>query len=266
MTSNLDKYKAELDNLLKLGDSMAADLSFRHQIKQGSLKKENEPIARKIEGTFESEYQRWYTEAVAVIKQLLPDRLVEFEHLYKSDGKRKEINATTYHVQDWLNGIRSGVNNYTRQQHYDDFAIVSMRFNTQRSILSSVARRFESSLFDIRQIVQADLFDSELDAARELTKHRFPRGAGAIAGVVLEKHLAQVALNHNIPVRRKEPTISDLNDVLKNGGVFDVPTWRQIQRLGDIRNLCEHNKEREPTTEEVQELIDGVDKVTKTLF
>ena len=81
MTSNLDKYKADLDNLLKLGHSMAADLSFRHQIKQGSLKKENEPIARKIEGTFESEYQRWYTEAVAVIKQLLPDRLAEFEHL-----------------------------------------------------------------------------------------------------------------------------------------------------------------------------------------
>jgi len=81
MTSNLDKYKADLDTLLKLGDSMAADLSLRHQIKQGSLKKENEPIARKIEGTFESEYQRWYTEAVAVIKQLLPDRLAEFEHL-----------------------------------------------------------------------------------------------------------------------------------------------------------------------------------------
>ena len=141
-----------------------------------------------------------------------------------------------------------------------------MRFNTQRSILSSVAKRFESSLFDIRQIVQADLFDSELEAGRELIKHGFPRGAGAIAGVVLEKHLAQVALNHNIPLRKKEPTISDLNDVLKNGGVFDVPTWRQIQRLGDIRNLCDHNKEREPTAEEVQELVDGVDKVTKTLF
>jgi hypothetical protein len=122
-----------------------------------------------------------------------------------------------------------------------------MRFNTQRSILSSVTRRFESSLFDIRQIVQADLFDSELDAARELTKHRFPRGAGAIAGVVLEKHLAQVALNHNISMRKKDPTISALNDVLKNGGVFDVPTWRQIHASA-ISETCVINKEREPTT------------------
>jgi hypothetical protein len=47
---------------------------------------------------------------------------------------------------------------------------------------------------------------------------------------------------------------------------LDVPTWRQIQRLGGIRNLCDHNKEREPTKDEVIELIGGVDKVSKTLF
>ena len=49
-------------------------------------------------------------------------------------------------------------------------------------------------------------------------------------------------------------------------GVIDVPTWRQIQRLGDIRNLCDHNKGREPTKKELEELVDGVEKITKTLF
>jgi len=59
---------------------------------------------------------------------------------------------------------------------------------------------------------------------------------------------------------------SDYNDVLKNAGVIDVPTWRQIQYLGDIRNLCDPHKEREPTQQEVEELIKRVEKITKTLF
>lgn len=141
-----------------------------------------------------------------------------------------------------------------------------MRFKTQLGILKAVENRFESSLFDIKQLVQADLFDSELDTSRELAKHGFLRAAGAVAGVVLEKHLEQVVTNHSIATKKQHPTISDLNDLLKNAGVLDVPTWRGIQRLGDLRNLCDHNKRKEPTPDDVTELIDGVAKVSKTLF
>ena len=150
--------------------------------------------------------------------------------------------------------------------HFDGFSAVAMRFVNQLAILESVQARFESSLFDIRQLVQADLFDSELDAARELARRGFLRASGAVAGVVLEKHLGQVAANHGITTRKKNPTIGDFNDLLKDGGVLDIPSWRQVQRLGDVRNLCDHNKEREPTKDEVEELIDGVEKYTKTLF
>ena len=148
----------------------------------------------------------------------------------------------------------------------DDFEAVTMRFVNQLEILKSVEKRFYSTLFDIKQLVQADLFDSELDAARELSSRGFLRAAGAVAGVVLEKHLNQVADNHNIKTRKQNPTIRDFNDLLKNEGVLDVPSWRQIQRLGDIRNLCTHNKNKEPTIEDVDELISSVDKYTKTLF
>lgn len=263
--SNLDKYKRDLESLVQLGEKMELDLTFCHLKEQGELDEKHKDAAKKVKGSLEREYQRWFTESCAVIKQLLPDRLAEFDHLYRGDGKRKGINSTTYNIQDWLNGIRAGSNAY-REKYYDDFAIVSMRFRTQLAILKSLEARFESTLFDIRQFVQADLFDSELDAARELIKHGFLRGAGAIAGVVLEKHLGQVADNHNIKVRKKNPTISDFNDLLKNGGVLDVSSWRLIQRLGDIRNLCDHNKEREPVKEDVEELVNGVEKFTKTLF
>jgi hypothetical protein len=141
-----------------------------------------------------------------------------------------------------------------------------MRFDTQRAILGSAESRFKSSLFDIAQLVRADLFDSELDAARELTKHGFLRPAGAIAGVVIEKHLAQVCVNHGVPIKKKDPAINDFNEALKNASVVDIPAMRQIQRLADIRNLCDHNKHREPTKDEVIELVDGAEKLCKTLF
>jgi hypothetical protein len=134
------------------------------------------------------------------------------------------------------------------------------------AILQSVKARFKSSLFDIRQLVQADLFDSELDAARELLRQKFTRPAGALAGVVLERHLGQVCDNHSVTIGKKNPGISDLNDALKETAVLDVPQWRFVQHLGDIRNLCDHSKKVDPTAEQVDDLISGITKVTKTVF
>ena len=115
-------------------------------------------------------------------------------------------------------------------------------------------------------MVQADLLDSELEAASELLKHKFMRAAGAVAGVVLEKHLAQVCENHGVTVAKKNPSISDFNEALKSADVIDVPAWRFHQLLADIRNQCDHDKKQEPTAAQVQDLIAGVNKVSKTLY
>jgi hypothetical protein len=263
---NIDKYRSDLDALNKTGQLMQADLSLRAREDAGGLDAELKTLANQLQGKFESDYQRWYTEACAVVRQLIPDRLAEFEQLYKGSGKRKEIDNTTFTIQDWLNGFRAGLRLGTGEKQFNDFAIVSMMFNTQLAILRSVDLRFQSSLLDIRQLLQSDLFDSELDAARELIAHGFLRAAGAVAGVVLEKHLGQVAMNHKVVTKKKHPVISDFNDLLKHASVVDVPGWRRIQRLADLRNLCNHHKDRDPTKEEVDELIDGVEKLSKTLF
>jgi hypothetical protein len=190
---------------------MSGDLSLREK---EQLTPDLAEIKKKLEGTFEREYQRWYTEAWAFLRQILPDRLAEFEHLYKSDARRMSIDVTTYSIQDWLVGVRAAEDVYNGKL-FDDFACMAMRLNTQSQILNAAEARFESSLFEIRQLVQADLFDHELDAARELLKNGFLRAAGAVSGVVLEAHLAEVCDNHKITVARKHPSIGDLNDMLK---------------------------------------------------
>jgi hypothetical protein len=197
---------------------------------------------------------------------MVPERLSEFEALYKGDNRRKNVNLMTYTIQDWLMGVRANTDIFTHEKSFNDFAAATMRLATQLQILKSVESRFESTLFDIEQLVQADLFDSELDAARELQKSGFLRAAGVVAGVVLEAHLSQVCTNHGVSTRKKNPTIADYNDLLKSNNIVDVPLWRFIQRLGDLRNLCGHSKEREPTKDETSELIDGVERITKTLY
>ena len=259
MEGNLGRYQADLDRLINLSDLLHADLAI---VASGEKVKKGEPEPGRL---FHSSYQRWYSEAHEVIRQILPARLNEFETLYYGDEKRKDFNAGTYAIRDWLLGIRAG-QNLDGVKYFDDAGVAFMRYQTQVQILKSATVRFESSLLDIRQILQADLFDSEVESAKELLKKGFLRASGAVVGVVAEKHLEQVCKNHNIRITKKAPTISFYNDALKNEGVIEVPEWRFIQRLGDLRNLCDHNKDREPTKDEVTELIIGVDKLTKTMF
>jgi hypothetical protein len=120
-----------------------------------------------------------------------------------------------------------------------------------------------SVLRDIRLTLRAELLDSDIHAARNLLEAGHLRSAGIVCGVVLETHLRSVCERHNVKVTKKDPGISDLNELLKGAGVYDVPLWRLIQRLADIRNLCGHRKERDPKPDEVEDLISGTDKVTK---
>ena len=82
----------------------------------------------------------------------------------------------------------------------------------------------------------------------------------------MERHLKEVCGNHGVTVRKKNPQISDLNDLLKGADVIDIPQWRQIQHLGDLRNLCAHDKKTEPAAHQIEDLLAGVAKVTKTIF
>lgn len=261
MKTNLDKYKKDLEKLIETATVMIDDFACQVTGRKPKTKKQNCPRT-----AFFAIYQKWYTEAHEVVRQILPSRLEEFEKLYKGQEKRKKIDGQTYSIQDWLLGIRSGTDRFSGEKFYNDESCAFMQFQMQVGILKSANSRFESSLFDLRKLVQADLFNSEIDAARELLKSGFLRGAGAIAGVVLEKHLEEVCETHSIIVETKEPNIGYLNDLLKNNNVIDIPDWRFIQRLGDLRNLCDHNKKREPTSNEVEELINGVDKILKSIF
>lgn len=268
MISNLEKYKNDLEKLLSDGENLL--LAMIYESSQKEFEKQCKPIYKKDYTdlikklpSFINTYQSWYSEALIILKQLLPDRVPDFVKLYEKPKNRKSVSCVNYVIEDYLQTLIVK-NGFGDIKVGPEAAII--QFQQQFYIIKSIEKRFESSLFDIKQLFQADIFDSELEAAKELTKKGFMRAAGAISGVVLERHLAQVCANHHITISKKKTSISDCNDKLKDTEVYETPTWRKIQHLCDLRNLCDHNKKNEPKIDDVDELIEGVEKIIKTIF
>jgi hypothetical protein len=221
-----------------------------------------EEFQKNEEKQFHIEYQRWYTKAMKAVASLAPDRIREFRSYYEIDPKRKLLQYGTYVIQDYLKGVAPS------PYHFPDFDVRGQMlkcFFNQITICESLTERIDSLLADIEGELYAELQDSEIVVARRLAKVSL-RAAGALVGVVIEGHLQKAASNRGVKLTKKNPTIADLNDPLKAAGVVDTPAWRKISFLAELRNLCSHKKGTEPTKEQVEELIQGAEWVTKNVF
>jgi hypothetical protein len=213
---------------------------------------------------FSREYQDWYSKAQALIKQVMPDRLSDFISYFDVPKGRKEITFQNYMIRDYLQGLRI-TRGWENEVVVDGSAAIP-EFTQQLNMVKSAKAALGSTLMDLKAVLQADLFDTEIETAEALAKAGYLRAAGAICGVVIEKHLLHVCEMQKLTIRKKNPGISDLSQLLKDEGVTTVPQWRFIQHLADVRNICDHAKGREPSKEEIDDLVRGTEKVLKTIF
>lgn len=264
MESNITKYQKDLDLLIKRGNSLLLGLynefssEFATQIKK--LNKETQEKLKKL--TFKDKYNAWYNESLSLIKQLVPERYDDFVSYYKLP-RRKNITFETYTINDYLIGLV--VTHGWGEEVFKPSSIIT-KYQQQFAILESLKSRFDSSLYEIKELLQADLFDSELDAARELQKKGFLRAAGAICGVVIERHLAQVCERRGIRVAKKNPVINDYKALLQTNDIINVQQMRHIELMADIRNKCDHSKIVEPTKDDITDIINGANRIIKSIY
>ena len=186
MAVNVERFKKDLDRLvhegIQLENAMIFELS-KDACLQQVRKAFNNDKARVAEfiaqlPTFKTDYERWYSTSLAVLRQLLPDRVNNFMSLYEKPKGRKDVSYGNYVIQDYMQNLRSAHGVQTLAEP----SAALPQYRQQLAILKAAYARFDSALFEIRQLVQADLFDSEIDAARELLKTKFSEQPALLPG------------------------------------------------------------------------------------
>jgi hypothetical protein len=103
--TNLDRMRKDIDRLTSEGNQlllrMVFDLFPNEVTKARGMEKDE---LKKLLPAFNESYQRWYSEALAMLSVVLPDRVADFKAYYQLPKPPKELVSTTYTISDYLRG------------------------------------------------------------------------------------------------------------------------------------------------------------------
>ncbi|WP_192454452.1 HEPN domain-containing protein [Acinetobacter oleivorans] len=150
--------------------------------------------------------------------------------------------------------------NAERYQLYDTNAVV---LNRLLPVIKATYDDLKNGfLITFKQIIQAEVFDSELEQAKSLLESGYKNAAAVIAGVVLETAIKELCLNNSIDLEKKK--LNRLNDDLAKAGIYNTLQQKQILALADIRNNAAHGDYDEFTREDVERMISDIERFLLT--
>lgn len=262
MSAREKTFREELDKLIEEGERLLLSIQNKPYL-ENTENEYKEPKNNSINYTqyFTNNYQQWYSKACLVVEKILPFRFKDFLACYEYKEQRSKIDRYNYRIYDFLHGISIPALNPGRTT-----ISVAPHFQQQLGILKAAKEMLSSKLLDLKSLVQADLFDSEIEVAKELARKGFLPATGAICGVIIEKHLHSLCERHNITITKKNPGINDLCVTLRNNDIIDVPQERFIMSCADIRNICDHYKKIEVTQTQIDNLLSDTKRIIDTIY
>ena len=130
-------------------------------------------------------------------------------------------------------------------------------FKRLKAIFIAAKEDFENGyLSSIKTLVQAEVFDSELEQANELFSSGYSTAAAVIAGVVLETALRELCDRNEI----LHGKLDKMNAELVKANVYNKLNQKRITALADIRNSAAHGKPDEFTDQDVSDMIRDVNQ------
>lgn len=130
-------------------------------------------------------------------------------------------------------------------------------FKRIRPVFLAAKEDFEGGyLISVRNLVQAELADSELDQAKELLKTGYITAAAVVAGVVLETTLRSLCDRHEISHGKLDKMNADLSKV----GQYNSLVQKKVTALAAIRNSAAHGRVDEFQSRDVEAMIGDVER------
>lgn len=110
-------------------------------------------------------------------------------------------------------------------------------------------------LTSLKYLVQAEVFDSELEQAKELLSSGYKLASAVICGVVLETALRDLCDRNSIPHGK----LDAMNARLAKAGIYNKLQQKRITAIADIRNSAAHGKPEEFTDLDVDNMVRDVE-------
>lgn len=130
-----------------------------------------------------------------------------------------------------------------------------------KAVFFAAKEDFEGGyLISVKNLIQAEVFDSELEQASELLSAGYASSAAVVAGVVLETTLRNLCNEKGIPLGK----LDKMNADLAKSGAYNALVQKRITALAGIRNSAAHGKVEEFAREDVVSMISEVEKFVST--
>ena len=130
------------------------------------------------------------------------------------------------------------------------------RYGHLKAVFNAAKEDFEGGyLSSIRSLVQAEVFENELEQARELLRSGYQLAAAVVAGVVLETGLRELCDRRGVPHGK----LDKMNADLAKEGVYNRLQQKRLTALADIRNSAAHGKVGEFGPEDVEAMMKDVE-------
>jgi hypothetical protein len=134
-------------------------------------------------------------------------------------------------------------------------------FKRVNSVFEAAKEDFQAGyLVSIRSLIQAEVFDTELEQAQEFLRLNYKVPAAVIAGTVLESAIRDLCSRNNIAHGKLDKMNADLAKV----GVYNGIVQKRITHLAAVRNSAAHGNDAEFKTYDVKAMIDEVEQFLAT--
>lgn len=120
-------------------------------------------------------------------------------------------------------------------------------------------------LFDVRRLIEAEVFSDFLDQAEELLRTGYSGPAAVVAGCVLEDGLRKLCVANGIALPER-PALDRMNADLAKAGVYSKLVLKRITAIADVRNNAAHGNWDEFDKDDVKDMIEWITKFAEEQF